>query len=233
VASKTHWSEVLGDKVLPVLTDATLTCLPLFPTAAIVAVVATFSIGLVRRSPSVALWGIFLTVAAEACLLAVAALGVVLPALSITYRMSPWGTANHNLDVIAESCASSETSGSRYMRKMKNHDRELALWMLATAVIYPLLCFLAVIMMVSGGIMPEPWDPPPPWHIVIIARLGKAMALVLMWPFILIGKHRPFAGVPGLDYLWMVLLGFLLGGVLCSLKRFVKTKIKKHVTSGC
>jgi hypothetical protein len=89
VASKTHWSEVLDDKVLPTITDATLTCLPFLPAAAIVAVVVTFAIGLAKRSPSIALWGIFLTVATEACLLAVAALGVVLPALSITYRMSP------------------------------------------------------------------------------------------------------------------------------------------------
>jgi len=56
------------------------------------------------------------------------------------------------------------------------------------------------------------------------------MSTVLMWPFILIGKHRPSGGVPYLDYAWMFLLGSALGALVFSAKHFVVNKMRGHVT---
>ncbi len=110
---------------------------------------------------------------------------------------------------------------------MRIWNRELLRWMLFTGIAYPILCAVSVIMAFSAGIMPERGDPPAPWHIKLISSVGGGLANVLMRPFLPILKLLPGRSIPAFDYVWLFILGMLIGALGYYLKRFVKNKYKE------
>ena len=83
------WSVGLGDPVLPVLTQLSISVLPWVAPIAIVALVVVFVVGCALKSSPMVLRGLFLTMMVEACFLALFALGLIVPGASMTLYLSP------------------------------------------------------------------------------------------------------------------------------------------------
>lgn len=109
------------------------------------------------------------------------------------------------------------------MTKMGN-KWGLVRWVLGGSILYPVLCYISLIMTMADFVIPVPSSSPPQWYQVIIANIGRDLYDILFWPF-LQSSGRFY--VEGLRF-WILPagLGLFIGASLWVVRRFILSRFR-------